>query len=52
MWKKYFEIGGYTVYKREEDGKMVYSITKDGDREPKGGGGYYRLSALLNLKGL
>ena len=57
MWQKYFKIGEYQVWVRDDEGP-VYQMTKfygenlDFVNMPDGDGGYLRLSALLALKSL
>ena len=43
----------YSLWERDEtDGLRTYSVTKAGDSQSVKDGGYYRLSAVLQLKGL
>jgi len=57
MWEKYFKIGEYQVWVRDDEGP-VYQATKfyganlDFVNMPEGCGGYNRLSTLLERKGL
>jgi len=57
MWEKYFKIGEYQVWVKDDEGP-VYRVTKfygvnlEFVNMPEGGGGYLRLSSLLKKKGL
>jgi hypothetical protein len=58
MWRRFFNVGDYQIWVSENDDGPVYQATKfygeclDFADVPQGDGGYYRLSQLLERKGL
>lgn len=50
-WTRAGTAGSYEVWKRDDGGRALYNVSKDG-AEPGSSGGYYHLRSLLTMKGL